>query len=86
MANLGNLAIVRWIDISSHDGAWMDYSDAENLKPISVDTVGWIIKETNEYIVIVSSLSPEDGETVTGSVNAIPRGCIQSIYGVEPQK
>ena len=81
--NTENLVIVRWIDIASHDGAWMDYSDAVTMKPIQVETVGWVIKENPEYIVVAASISPDKEESVTGSINAIPRGCISFIKDLE---
>lgn len=70
------MKLVTWLDIVSHDGAWMDISEAKEYKPAPIQTVGWIIKEEEEYIVIVSS---KDGEELVGSVNAIPRSAIISI-------
>jgi len=75
--------IVSWVDISSYDGAWMDLDEAEQFKPIAVETCGWMIKETPEYVVIASTVSFEKDNKVTGSVNAIPRGCIVCVNNLE---
>ena len=72
-----SLVHVRGVDIASHDGAWMDISEAKEFKPLAVDTCGWIVVKTDEYIVVASSIS--DDLEVTGSVNAIPLGCVVSI-------
>ena len=75
--------IINWIDISSHDGAWMDLEEALKFKPIAIETCGWMIKETEDYVVVVSSVSFDEDDNVIGSVNAIPRGCIVSIKRLE---
>ena len=81
-----SMVIIHWIDISSHDGAWMDLCEAQTFEPIEVQTCGWVVKETPEYVTVVSSLSPKKDDAVAGSINAIPRGCIQSIYPVETRR
>ena len=72
-----NLVIVRWDDIQSHDGAWVDMEEIPEYTPVTVETVGWIITDDEKYITLVSTLS--DDQTFTGSVCSIPKGCIQSV-------
>lgn len=72
-----NPVLVKWVDIASYDGAWMDLEEAKAFKPLVVETCGWVVVDNNEYITVVSSLSGE-GE-VTGSVNSIPKGCVVEI-------
>ena len=69
--------LVKWVDIASHDGAWMDLGEAKEFKPLVVETCGWLVAQNDDYITIVSSLSGEEDEV--GSVNAIPKGCVLSI-------
>ena len=74
--------LVKWVDIASHDGAWMDLEEAKAFKPLVVETCGWIVVDTDDYITVVSSRSSE-GE-VTGSVNSIPKGCVVGIQNLRP--
>ena len=78
-----DLVQVRWIDIASYDGAWMDLGEAKEFKPSVIVTCGWILTHTDEHITLASSLS-EDKEVV-GSVNAIPKGVVLSITPVTLQ-
>jgi len=71
------LVIVDWLDITSHDGAWLDIEEAKKYVPSRMRTVGFLLKEEPDYIVVVSTVS-DDLDTV-GSANAIPRGCLISI-------
>ena len=73
------LVKVIWRDIQGHDGAWVDCDDIlDDYEPVTVYTVGWILKEDDEFLTIVSSLSAD--QTFAGNVNAIPRGCVQSVF------
>lgn len=69
--------LIRWTDIASYDGAWLDLSDAKDMKPGSMETLGWIIKETPEFVVVASTVDRD--EDIVGSVNAIPRAVITEI-------
>lgn len=70
------MKLVTWLDIVSHDGAWMDISEAKEYKPHPIQTVGWVIEDAEDYIVLVSS---KDNEELVGSVCAIPKSVIVSI-------
>ena len=69
--------LVIWLDISGRDDAWMDISDAKNLKPARMITSGWLLKEEENYIVVASSLDTR--EEIAGNINAIPRCVIETI-------
>ena len=70
------MKLITWVDVKAYEGAWMDVSEAETYKPVEMSTLGWIIKEEEDYIVVVST---KDTEGLVGSVNAIPRQTILSI-------
>mgnify|MGYP003649286238 CR=1 FL=1 len=72
-----DLVVVRWSDIQSHDGPWVDMEEIPQYTPVTVETVGWIITDHEKYITVVSTLS--DDQTFTGSVCSIPKGCIESV-------
>ena len=69
--------LVEWVDITSHDGAWLDLKEAEEYAPTPMKTIGFLLKEEPDYIIVVSTAS-EIMDSV-GSTNAIPRGCIKKI-------
>lgn len=55
----------------------MSKEDAKALKPASMETLGWIIHETDTHIVIASTL--DSSEDLVGSVNSIPRSVISEV-------
>ena len=75
------LARIEWLDIQSFDGPWMDLAEAKGMKPVAMETIGWLIEITDTHVVICSTRS-EDGDV--GSVNSIPRGVICSYSSLLP--
>ena len=69
--------IILWKDIQSCDEPWVDLKEAKEMKPVEMKTVGYILEQTEDCVVIASTLC-QDGESV-GSVNAIPMGTVVSI-------
>ena len=67
---------IEWIDAMAHDDVWIDEEDAvkwaegdEGL----VKQVGWIIKETSDYILLASRLGEINRDTPDfGGVFKIP--------------
>lgn len=52
------LEIIRWLDHTS-SGLKTSWQDARNLdirRPAEMVTTGWVIKETNEYLIIVGTV------------------------------
>lgn len=76
------MKLITWLDIVSYDGTWLPLGEAEEYKPAPMETVGWIIKNEPEYLVVASS---KGGEDLVGSVSAIPKSVIESIECVAPQ-
>tara|TARA_Y100001973_G_scaffold28905_1_gene43607 strand:+ start:45 stop:308 length:264 start_codon:yes stop_codon:yes gene_type:complete len=71
--------LITWMDICSCDAAWMSLEDALEYCPTPIQTLGWIIEDNEEYVVVVSSYSTEEDDRVFGSVCAIPRSVIESV-------
>ena len=63
---------IHWCDIHATDGGWHDRKLADERKPAECLTVGYIVRESDDYIVLTDSLM-QDGY---GCLVAIPRGCI----------
>ena len=74
------LVKVVWKDIQGLDETWVDIGDVSDFEPVSVETVGWIIVESDEYLTLLSSLSAD--KTFGGSITSIPKGCIESMVMV----
>jgi len=74
------VAIV-WTDINSFDGAWLELEESKKLQPVQMETIGWIVNETKDHVVIVSTLEAKG--SLAGSTNAIPRGIIKKIIPVK---
>jgi len=71
------LKMVTWLDITSQTEPWIDVGEAKEMKPAKMITLGWIVKETHEFITLASTLDAE--EELVGDVNCIPRPAILSI-------
>jgi len=76
---MGNPVLVTWVDITSCDAAWMSLEEAAEYAPSPIQTVGWIVEENEDYIVLIGSYSTEEDDRVCGSVCAIPRSVIESM-------
>lgn len=77
------LVLIRWADIQSDDGPWVDMSEIPEYMPVVVETSGWLVTDGEDYITLVSTLS--DDKEFTGSVCSIPKGCIQSVVELSPK-
>lgn len=71
--------LVTWNDITSCDAAWMSLEEALEYTPSPIQTVGWIVEENEDYIVLVGSYSMDKEDRVFGSVCAIPKSVVVSL-------
>lgn len=71
MIDLNQKMMVKWLDITSQSEPWISLEEAISMKPAVMVSLGWIIKETLEYITIASTVDTE--EELVGDVNCIPR-------------
>lgn len=67
---------VVWWDIQNKEGPWKDQDDVDEIAPVKMTTLGWIVRKESDFIVTASTLT-EDGSF--GDLNAIPRGVIFSV-------
>ena len=68
---------VEWQDITGHDRPWWEPSDAGDLKPADITTIGLLVTENPEYLVVAGSWENDGG--LLGNVNCIPRGVVRSL-------
>lgn len=69
--------LVTWKDIVGVEETWVDLDEARAVRVAVVDTMGWIITDDEEFLIVVSSLFRDHSDA--GSVTTIPKGCIVSI-------
>jgi len=50
---------VEWLDIASGTIHWTDFDDLE-FGPLECESVGWLVKETDEYIAIAQNYNKEN--------------------------
>ena len=71
------LVKVVWKDIQGLEATWSSLEEIEEMAPVSIETLGWIIKEDESHLTMVSSLAAD--QTFAGSVTSIPKGCVEDI-------
>lgn len=62
------LEYVEWWDHSSFkENCWRPIDEINDLDPVTIRTVGWLTKETEDYIILTSTLArPQEGYTQNG--------------------
>ena len=68
------LVMIQWTDITGCDGPWSDLEEAQGLKPALMTSVGQIVVNRNDSVVIASTWG-EDNEF--GNLNCIPKTAIR---------
>jgi len=64
------------VSASGSSGRWSGLDEVKSLEPVDVKTVGWVVKETDTYITVISHHA---GETETGGDICIPKAWIQKL-------
>ena len=75
------LVRVDWDDASALEHGWTDPAEEKPVPQMAV-TVGFLVKETEHYIVIASTT---DGTWVNGRFQ-IPKGMIKSMKPLKPKR
>ena len=67
------LVYVQWMDSCGlNNGVWKSRDDAEEMEPLVIDSVGYVLKETEEHITIASHVCEHQ---VSGEMS-IPKSAI----------
>ena len=68
---------VDWVDAMSDDNTWQELTDLakQTLKPVT--SVGWILAENEENIILISSFD-EDAQMGGGGCT-IPQACVKKV-------
>lgn len=77
----GELLLIEWLDSEQSDQTWHTLSSAKEVKISITKTVGFLVEETTEHIVVSQSWDDmtEGYEPGVAGLFTIPRGCIKSI-------
>jgi hypothetical protein len=77
-----SLVLVEWADITSSHNGWMTDEDLERLHAATCYTPGWIIREDEDTLYLVSTAAFHAGEWGVGFDTVIPKGCVRRITEV----
>lgn len=76
--NLENITIekITWLDASTRQAPWTYLNDL-NIEPlVRIESVGYVVAETTQYVTLAMSLSTDTDETTVGVGISIPSNCI----------
>ena len=52
-----DVEFITWLDhCTDSERGWQSLENILKLEPVVIDTVGWVVKETDDYLVMVASL------------------------------
>ena len=66
------LYVIRWLDAYEMESGWLDLEDALKIKPPEVRSVGYVLKETKEYIILAADIGSNQIDKDVGRVTVIP--------------
>jgi hypothetical protein len=72
---------IRWLDICTSND-WESADKGAELSPADCVTVGYLLKETPDVIVVASTWTFFEDEAHTNCRTSIPRGCVVSMEDV----
>jgi len=54
----GEIVVIEWVDAYEESAGWHSIEDALKMRPKPVNSVGYILKETEDYIILAGDLDP----------------------------
>lgn len=75
------LVIIRWLDSRQPCGQWRYLSSLPDAQPVEVATVGWLVKNTADVMVVCQNVGDlENPEKAQASgIMTIPTRCVLSV-------
>lgn len=82
------LVLVTWIDSLGCSSSWREKEYLTNSKPLLCRSVGWILRDDDNYIVLVPHTADETSHSDWQGCGdmTIPRGMIQKVQILEPKR
>ena len=78
------LVKVTWIDIVRSGDAWSTHEDLKEIKPAECRSVGWLVKEEDDFIVLATHIGTDWKDEDMGILTAIPMCVISCVQDVAP--
>lgn len=76
------IVLVHWIDIIGDDhNPWSSLEQAKDMKPEPISTIGKVVEDNDEFMVVASSWNDQGG--LLGNLNCIPKGVVQGVLEVD---
>ena len=69
---------IQWIDAYEMESGWHDLEDAEKITPPTVFSLGYVVKDTKEFIII-SADKGRKGDSDCGRIQVIPKPWVKKI-------
>ena len=73
--------LVKWVDAVSRDDT-VHIDELEDLLPMQARTIGYLVKDERDFIIVARDLFGESGDHPSGLI-LIPRGCIGEIVDLD---
>ena len=70
---------VKWLDAYEMESGWQNLEDAIKIKPPEISSVGYVLKETQEYIILAADIGSDKMDNDVGRVTVIPGQWILEI-------
>jgi hypothetical protein len=66
------IVLVTWLDTNENSvGGWIEKEDLDKSEVCSVDSLGWLYKETEDLIVILADKDTHDKDDLYGRSQAV---------------
>ena len=73
---MATLVFVEWIDSTEYHTGWTPLDEAEDADLLSIATVGFLLHEDDQKLVLSHTVGPLDEPEQCMSLLSIPKGCI----------
>ena len=86
MPSKTRLVLVEWVDSCSVNETWDFVKDLEEPYPVICNSVGWVLKQNDDCILIVPHISDVQNEDSLGACKGgliIPREMIRNIISIK---
>ena len=78
------MVLVTWLDTNENSvGGWIEKAVLDKSEVCSVDSLGWLYKENDEFIVILADKDTHDKDDIYGRSQVIPKGVIKKIQNLQ---
>jgi hypothetical protein len=74
------LVYVEWEDAYTQEAGWKSIKKLRKQKPVLVKSVGYLVKDDPNFIIVAGTYVPEDGDC--DGDTTIPRGMIRKVINI----